>query len=100
MLPSGHIAGGYLAAYSLIKIFHPQLSETEFTQLLWCGVFFGFAPDLDMFFSFIRQKSCTIQRKYNHRKLYSHTPLVWLIAGGIVMLFSQNLFMTYAGLVI
>ena len=100
MLPPGHIAGGYLVTYSLINIFQPQLSLMEIHQLFWYGMFFGFAPDLDMFFSFFRQRSCILQKEYNHRKLYSHTPIVWLIAGGVVILFSQSLFTTYIGLLI
>lgn len=100
MLPPGHIAGGYLVTYSLIKIFQPQFSQAEINQLFWYGMFFAFAPDLDMFFSFLRQKSFTIQRKHNHRKLYSHTPIVWFFIGCMVMLLSRNIFTVYVGLLV
>lgn len=100
MLPPGHIAGGYLVVYSLIKIFQPPFSQVEMNQLFWYGMFFAFVPDMDMFFTFFRQRSCIIEKKYNHRKLYSHTPIVWFLLGCGVMLFSQNLFTTYIGLVV
>ncbi|MBI2645072.1 metal-dependent hydrolase [Candidatus Uhrbacteria bacterium] len=100
MLPPGHIAGGYLVVYSLVKIFQPQFSPTEINQLLWYGMFFAFVPDLDMFVSFFRQRSCIIQKEHNHRKFYSHTPIVWLIVGCMVMIFAQSLFVVYIGLLI
>lgn len=100
MLSPGHIAGGYLVAYSLIKITQPQFLQGELDQLMWYGMFFAFAPDLDMFFAFLKQGTCKIQEKYNHRKFYSHMPLVWLFAGVAVMAFSQNLFGLYIGLLV
>lgn len=100
MLPPGHIAGGYLVVYSLVKIFQPQFSQAEINQLFLYGMFFAFAPDLDMFFSFFRQRSFTIQRKHNHRKFYSHTPIAWFFIGCMVMLFSKNIFTVYVGLLV
>jgi hypothetical protein len=49
MLPPGHIAAGYLTALAAIKIFKPDFDQQQINQLLVLGMFWGFAPDLDVF---------------------------------------------------
>ncbi len=89
MLPPGHIAAGYLTAEALLKISHFNLSLPEQTKLIWWGTFFSFAPDLDTFVVFILSKSWWKQ-KLNHRKLYSHIPILWFFAGFLLFCFSST----------
>lgn len=85
MLPPGHVAAGYLTAQAFITIVKPDLNQTQLNQLLMWGALFGFIPDLDVLYSFIREKALTVRHsENNHRKYYSHTPVLWLLAGVVV----------------
>ncbi len=88
MLPPGHIAGGYLAAYALLKLTHVNLPPEQINLLLGLGAVFGFAPDLDMFRAFAKVKSFTIQEgRVSHRKFFTHAPLIWAAVGiGLIFL--------------
>ncbi len=85
MLPTGHIAAGFLTAEAVIHFVHPAITLHQQHQLLLWGMFFGFAPDLDEFYYFIKNKNLLVSGeegvKKNHRQYYSHTPVLWLIAG-------------------
>lgn len=101
MLPPGHIAGGYLATYALLKIAQPELPLQQIQQLLWLGVVFGFIPDLDIFASFIREKALRItERKNDHRRYPTHVPLLWALAGLGIYLFATSTFSRWVGLVL
>ncbi len=93
MLPPGHIAGGYLAAYALLKIAKPDLSGIQIQNLIYWSMFFSFAPDLDSFISFARGKALIVaDQKHNHRKYYSHAPVLWLIAGLLIYFLSASVY--------
>lgn len=101
MLPPGHIAGGYLAAAALLKIAKPDLDPQHIHALLALGAFFGFAPDLDVFISFVKAKSFTVpDQSFNHRYFWSHTPLPWLIVSLLIFFLATDPFLKYVGLVI
>lgn len=101
MLPPGHLAGGFLAARALLKITHPDLPAAQVNQLLWWGVFFSFAPDLDTFFSFIKERAWFVKNpENNHRKFVSHAPLVWLATGLLLYLVSADVYWRYVGLLL
>ena len=101
MLPPGHIAAGYLAAYSLLKLTGYNFDAQQVNQLLFWGMFFGFVPDMDMFAVFIRVKSFSVDaNKSDHRKFITHTPLFWLIVGLVVYLTASGLFVKTIGLLI
>ena len=103
MLPIGHIAGGYLITQAVLALAHPALSVMEQQQLLWWGMFFGFAPDLDTFMVFIKTKRFVATDDISHRKFWSHAPIVWLIGGLAVFFFGltrQNIFLEYLGIII
>lgn len=103
MLPPGHIAGGYITAYSFLKLTHPPLSMSDQTYLLWLGMFFGFAPDIDAFFIFKKMKRFIGSDEIDHRKFYSHVPVIWLVAGLAIFLiasFVGNLFFEYLGILV
>jgi len=102
MLPPGHVAAGYLVAEALLKFTKPALSSAELHQLVWWGVFFSFAPDLDNFLAFARVKSFYYYQKDNsiHRQFLSHVPLLWLIPGSLVYLFAPTLYLKYFGLML
>jgi membrane-bound metal-dependent hydrolase YbcI (DUF457 family) len=101
MLPPGHIAAGFLTAEALLKIAHPQITQTQQNQLLWWGMFFGFAPDLDYFIGFIREHAWFIkQQRNNHRKFISHAPILWLIAGLAIYFLSVDTYWKLVGLLL
>lgn len=76
MLPPGHFAAGYLASLAVLHIAGIPVQGNE-PLVLW-GIFVAVAPDLDMFFSFAKIRSFTIDNaRANHRKYLSHRPLVW-----------------------
>lgn len=91
MLPPGHIAGGYLVSKAVLNLIPYSLSADQSTTLLYWGVFFAFAPDMDTFYSFLRSKSFTLKNKAaNHRLYFTHTPLVWFFVGIIIFLLAQS----------
>jgi hypothetical protein len=101
MLPPGHIAGGYLTAKVLLHFTHQAFSHTQINQLLWWGVFFGFAPDLDSFYTFFKSKSFKVNPKAgDHRKYFSHAPILWLLAGLTVYAAATSPFFKTFGLLI
>ncbi len=101
MLPPGHVAAGYLIALSLLKIAKPDIDPAHARYLLWLGAFFAFAPDLDMFYAFAKVKRFAIQiDKINHRELLSHAPMLWFLAGLILILASHDTFWRLVGLLI
>ena len=87
MLPPGHIAAGYIVSNIFLKLSHPQLPLSDQNTLLLWGIFFSFAPDLDFFVAFNKTKSLTISDDVNHRNMYSHAPIIWLVAGLIVVFY-------------
>ncbi len=101
MLPPGHFAGGYLAAEALLHITKADLSSAQANQLLWWGAFFAFAPDLDTFASFIKERAWFVKNPANnHRKFVSHAPLLWLLAGLLVYFFSADIYWKNVGLLL
>ena len=101
MLPPGHIAGGYLVSVALLKYTHNNFTAYQIKELLLIGTFFGFAPDIDFFFSFYRARGLVVSSpKDNHRKFYSHAPILWFLAGAIIFLAASNPFYRYVGLLV
>lgn len=103
MLPPGHIAAGYLTGYALLNIVKPDLPVDQLQQLLWWGTFFGFAPDFDNFIAFAKVKSWWYRRNVDngiHRKFYSHVPVLWLVAGLLVYIFSGDVYWKTVGLML
>lgn len=103
MLPPGHIAAGFLTAKALLKISHTQFPPSQTAQLLWWGAFFAFAPDLDSFVAFAKIKSFWFKQgseSVNHRKFYSHIPILWLLAGLLVYFFAATPYYKFVGLLL
>ncbi len=102
MLPPGHIAAGFLTAKALLNFVHPALTSQQHNHLLWWGMFFGFAPDIDMFYVFFRQRSMLVSgnEKISHRKFISHAPILWLIAGLLIYFFSSSAYVKFIGLLL
>jgi membrane-bound metal-dependent hydrolase YbcI (DUF457 family) len=101
MLPPGHIAGGFLTAEALLKIIHPQLPQAQINRLLLWGMFFGFAPDLDTFYSFLKEKAFTVRKpQNNHRHFLSHAPILWLVAGLLIYFCSSSEYVKLIGLLV
>ncbi len=100
MLFPGHIASGYLVAKFLLKIQPTDLSPNEINSLLAWGAFWGFAPDLDLIFPFIKLRTWKLNTKISHRRVWTHAPLVWLLAGLGVYFFGPTPYVKYFGLII
>ncbi len=101
MLPPGHIAAGYLTAEALLKLSHPNLTGAQTQQLLWWGMLFGFAPDFDFFYLFVKSKSLKADpRKGDHRYFFSHAPALWLFAGLMLFILSPVSYIKYFGLLL
>lgn len=102
MLPPGHIAAGYLTGYALLKIANPAVTPIEVQHLILWATFFGFAPDLDMFFTFFKEKAFIIKdvKNRDHRKYYSHAPILWLIPGLLIYFFASSVYFKTFGLVL
>jgi membrane-bound metal-dependent hydrolase YbcI (DUF457 family) len=103
MLPPGHIAAGFLTSKALLYLAHPRLSLTQQTQLLWWGMFFSFAPDLDNFVAYAKIKSFWYKKDQDntiHRRFYSHIPIIWLVAGLSVYFLSGSAYYKIFGLLI
>lgn len=91
MLPPGHIAAGFLVAKGVINYLEPSLNTEQINNLLILGAFFGFMPDLDMFWSFFKMgKFIQPPSKINHRSFFTHLPLFWLITGLLIYIFGSN----------
>jgi membrane-bound metal-dependent hydrolase YbcI (DUF457 family) len=103
MLPTGHIAAGFLTAKALLHFTHPELSSVQQTHLLWWGAFFSFAPDLDNFVAFAKVRAWWYKPGMDntiHRRFYSHLPVIWLIAGLLIYFFAQSPYFKMFGLVV
>jgi membrane-bound metal-dependent hydrolase YbcI (DUF457 family) len=103
MLPPGHVAGGFFTAAALLKIAKPDLPPEQLHQLLYWGMFFGFAPDLDNFAAFAKIHSWWYKKGVDntiHRKFYSHIPVLWLIAGLLIYFLAAGTYIKYIGLLL
>lgn len=102
MLPPGHIAAGFMTAELILRVIKPDVGSVAHNQLVWWGVFFSFAPDLDVFYSFIKEKSFTVRSplENDHRKYLSHVPVLWMIAGLGFYFLGQTEFLKVFGLLL
>jgi membrane-bound metal-dependent hydrolase YbcI (DUF457 family) len=101
MLPPGHVAAGFLTAKALLNIAQPELPQHQLTELIWWGMFFSFAPDLDNFVAYAKIKSWWYKRGMDgsmHRQFYSHVPLIWLIPSLIIYFVAESEYVKYVGL--
>jgi membrane-bound metal-dependent hydrolase YbcI (DUF457 family) len=102
MLPTGHVAAGFLTAVVAVKIFKPELVLTEIYQLYAWGMLFGFIPDLDEFWFFFKTKGFLVSPKsdQHHRKFFTHTPVTWLVLGGLVYWLAPNEYWKLVGVIL
>jgi hypothetical protein len=101
MLPFGHIAAGYLIANTVLETARPELAASQIHSLTLWGIFFAFAPDLDMFYAFWKAKSLTVPDKnLNHRDYLTHRPLLWLAAGSALFILGPTAYWRYFGLLL
>lgn len=98
MLPFGHLGAGYLVADYLAKA--SGLPPDQAQSLTLWGTFFAFAPDLDFFYVFAKQKSLTVKGKENHRDYWTHRPLLWLGAGLLIAAFTPSAYWRWLGLLL
>ena len=101
MLPPGHIAAGYLTAKVLTSSLQYNLTASQINELSLIGAIIGFIPDLDFFFAFAKIKAFRIDNgAVNHRKLFPHAPILWLITGLIIFFATSSDFGKALGLVV
>lgn len=99
MLPPGHIAGAYLLTSAVLTLTYPPVSPEQMGILLAVGTFFGFAPDLDLFYGFAKNKTMTASDDtFDHRTFLSHAPIFWLIPGVVLFFFMPDPFWKEVGL--
>ncbi len=92
MLPPGHLATGFLVGTIIAKYFVPNLDPETIRQFGYWGAFWGFAPDIDEFWFFYKNKNwlvCPDAKEY-HRNYISHAPAFWAILGLTVIYCSQS----------
>lgn len=103
MLPPGHVAAGYLVTEAILHFAKPDVSPAQLNHLLWWGVFFSFAPDLDNFVAFAKVHAWWYKPEVDstiHRKFYSHVPLLWLFAGLLIYLLASSTYVRYIGVLL
>ena len=91
MVLPGHLAGGYLAAATLLSVLHPDFSTTQINTLLLIGTLAGELPDIDLFFfNWKHRKDTVVENNSNdnesHRNYITHVPLFWLLISLIIIL--------------
>ncbi len=97
MLPFGHLAAGYLAAEAFLHVLRPLVSAEQRDRLVGIGVAASFAPDLDMFFLFWKERAFRHSgRKGNHRASVLHAPLLWLVFSLSIAAAAPDAFWRYA----
>lgn len=102
MLPPGHFAAGFLIAKGMITLLAPNIPEHQEQLLLLWGGFFGFAPDLDMFWAFYRNKGFIFHdaKKVYHRDYLPHAPFLWLCVSVCIFLISSDPFWKFFALIL
>lgn len=93
MLPPGHIAAGYLVGSALLKFANPALDQHQQFSILGWSMFWAFAPDLDVFYYFLKNRTMLIagNTPANHRRYLTHVPVLWLVAGLLVCFLAPSL---------
>lgn len=83
MLPTGHIAAGYLASLGVANLLAHKFNPLDDPSLIVFGTLIAAAPDLDLFYKFWRVRRFYFDKdsdneKTTHRRLISHAPLLYL----------------------
>lgn len=99
MFPPGHAAGGYLTAKALLKFLPYKFSAAQTHALILWGIFFGIIPDIDVAYALGRDHTYQIE-KVDHRRVLTHAPVLWLIAGLIIYFSAQSGFYKTFGLLV
>ena len=101
MLPPGHIAAGYIVSELFLRTFHFDLTTVQTNYLILCGMFFGFAPDLDFFIAFAKTRKFIIDNTVaNHRKFISHAPILWLLLAAVIFVIGNSPFVQALAVII
>ncbi len=99
MLPFGHLAAGYLLSQAVSKT--AGLPSEQTLSLTLAGTFFAFAPDLDFFYAFAKERSFTIKgTSTNHRDYWTHRPLLWLAASALILALADSTYWRWFAIMI
>jgi membrane-bound metal-dependent hydrolase YbcI (DUF457 family) len=101
MLPFGHVAAGYLLSESYLLLAKPAVSFYEARWLIGIGTFSSFAPDLDIFIIFFKERGLRhTGAKGGHRDYLTHAPLFWLALALFIGIIGRNVFWRSAGVLV
>lgn len=103
MLPSGHVAGGYLVGIAFSELFLKEKNLELQNFFIVATIFFSFAPDLDSFWYFFKNRSFLVSAgndKKNHRQYLSHAPVLWLLISLSFLLIPNSEYLKYLGFAI
>lgn len=100
MVLPGHLAAGYITTFLTMTTLGYSFTATEQTLLLTAGTLLGDAPDIDVFFGFIKNKSTKVTSLKGHRDHITHVPLLWLFLGLSIWMISTSDFYKTLGLLL
>jgi membrane-bound metal-dependent hydrolase YbcI (DUF457 family) len=95
MITPGHIASGYLATKVFLIISHSGLDSSQIRSLELCGALFTATPDIDLIFPFIKLKTIKFNTKLSHRRVFTHTPLFYLLISALLYTLANSLYLKY-----
>ncbi len=102
MLPTGHLAGGYLVSASALQILEAVYHIPNETLFLVIGLTASVIPDLDEFAAFAKIGGFIGgDGKISHRKFFTHAPILHAVLAStlfIAGLFGGNLWIQIAAL--
>ena|SRR6185503_15460309 len=102
MLPPGHFAAGYLTAKAVLHFSHQAFTSSQQSSLILWGTIFGAIPDVDMAYSFFRERGYALigDEKPNHRRYITHAPVLWFILSLGIYFLSADVYHKYIGLML
>jgi membrane-bound metal-dependent hydrolase YbcI (DUF457 family) len=99
MITPGHIATGYLATKGFLMISHGGLDTSQIKSLELMGGILGATPDLDLVFPFLKLKTLKFDTRLSHRRIFTHTPLFYLVLSTMVYVSVSSLYLKYLAIV-
>ena len=93
MLEKGHVAGGYLVTWQVLKRWSSQgrvIPESERKKLLLLGTAAGTLPDVDVLLYALKTRSLEFGRDFDHHRWVTHTFPFYIIPGLLVYLYARS----------
>ena len=113
MILPGHLAVGYLAAETVLKLAPAGLLSTSQTAwLLTIGILASEGPDLDLLLYYFSERKhfrnqqtgqSPNKRRQSHRDYITHAPLFWVLVSAaisVIGIIFHSTFMSWSGLMV